>query len=174
MELVKVLQQLPVTCEVWDETMNPEPAVRSCFETMVERNNNYKEAGMNTEVLDAYEEKIWILYGVRDIFNRLSDDGKDKLHVLLENGRSIYKTHFIMIDTVNGFNEFNYQKWYKEHITQSEGIWLGDGLADQYFLKVSKMRSEYYEEIGSSYGYLLVHNKPTLMKALSPVNEDEL
>ena len=154
--------------------MNPEPAVRSCFETMVERNNNYKEAGMNTEVLDAYEEKIWILYGVRDIFNRLSDDGKDKLHVLLENGRSIYKTHFIMIDTVNGFNEFNYQKWYKEHITQSEGIWLGDGLADQYFLKVSKMRSEYYEEIGSSYGYLLVHNKPTLMKALSPVNEDEL
>ncbi len=174
MELVKVLQQLPITCEVWDETMNPEPAVKSCFETMVERNNNYKEAGMKTEVLDAYEEKIWILYGVRDIFNRLSDDGKDKLHVLLENGRSIYKTHFIMIDTVNGFNEFNYQKWYKEHITQSEGIWLGDGLADQYFLKVSKMRSEYYEEIGSSYGYLLVHSKPTLMKALSPVNEDEL
>ena len=79
-----------------------------------------------------------------------------------------------MIDTVNGFNEFNYQKWYKEHITQSEGIWLGDGLADQYFLKVSKMRSEYYEEIGSSYGYLFVHNKPTLMKALSPVNGDEL
>lgn len=173
-ELMKVLQQLPLTCELWSDAMDPEPSVRSCFEIMVERNNNYKDAGMQPEALEEYEERIWILYGVRNIFNRLSEDGKDKLHVLLENGKSIYKTHFIMIDTVNGFSEFNYQKWYKDHITQSEGIWISDGLADQYFLKVGKMDREYYEEIGSSYGYLLIHNKPTLMKLLSSVPVDEI
>lgn len=173
MELLRVLQPLSLDCELWSDAMDIESAVRNCFDMMVERNNRYKEAGMQTEVLEEYEEKIWILYGVREIFNRLSEDGKDKLHVLLENGRSIYKTHFIMIDTVNGYNEFNYQKWYKDNITQSEGIWLGDGLADQYFLKVSKMTREYYEEIGPSYGYLLVHNKPTLMKVLSSVPEEE-
>lgn len=172
MELIKVLHPLPVTCEVWSGAEDPEPAVKECFATMVERNNNYKDVGMQPEILDGYEEKIWILYGVRDIFNRLSDDGKDKLHVLLENGRNIYKTHFIMIDTENGFKEFNYQNWYKEHITQAEGIWLGDGLSDQYFLKVNKMSREYYEEIGQLYGYLLAHNKPTLMKVLSSVNEE--
>lgn len=174
LELVKVLQQLPVICEVWNGVEGLEQAVINCFDMMVERNNNYKDAGMNPEVLEACEERIWILYGVRDIFNRLSEDGQDKLHTLLEKGKAIYKTHFIIVDTVNGFNEFNYQNWYKEHITQSEGIWLGDGLADQYFLKVGKMSREYYEEIGSSYGYLLVHNKPTLMKVLSSEQEDEL
>lgn len=173
-ELAEVLRQLPIAYEVWSEETDTETAVRNCFSTMVERNNTYKNEGMQLKALEDYEEKIWILFGVRDIFNRLTEDGKDKLHVLLEKGKSIYKTHFIMIDTVNGFNEFNYQKWYKDNISQSEGLWIGDGVSDQYFLKIGKMNREYYEEIGSWYGYQFVHGKLTLIKTLSSVSEEEI
>ena len=49
----------------------------------------------------------------------------------------------------------------------TDGVWIGDGIADQYFLKINKVTSDLYEEVGTDYGYLVSRNRPTLMKALS-------
>ena len=60
----------------------------------------------------------------------------------------------------------NYENWYKKQITGTEGLWIGDGLTDQYVLKISKLTRELYEEIGTDFGYLCTHGKPQLIKVL--------
>ena len=40
-------------------------------------------------------------------------------------------------------------------MTGADGLWLGDGIADQYIIKPSKVTGELYEEIGDGFGYLV-------------------
>ena len=101
------------------------------------------------------------------MLEQLSADSKDKLSTLLEKGEAIFKLHFVIIESVSGYGSFSYDAWYKRHLNGTDGVWIGDGIADQYFLKISKVTSDLYEEIGNDYGYLVSRNRPNLMKALS-------
>lgn len=171
-EFILLLKHLNVMCEVWDEKANIETCVVRCFDEMVRRNNEYKDAGKDSAVLEEYEQRVFILRGVKSIFNSLSVDGKDKLHVLLENGQAIYNMHFVMADAAASFEEFNAQEWYRRHMKQPEGVWIGDGVADQYTLKINRMSNEYYAEIGNLYGYRISKGKAVLIKSLSSTEEE--
>ncbi len=172
-EFSKVIQSLPISTEYWSADSQIEQRVISCFDEMVDRNNTYVDAGKEISSLDKYDEMIIVLYQVKEIFERLSDDGKDKLHTLLEHGKAIYKIHVIMIDGVNEFEQYSSRDWYKNNFTSKTGTWIGDGVTDQYFLTIGKMRSEYYEEIGSLYGYQFEKGKLTLMKIVSSEREED-
>lgn len=148
-------------------TSNYEEVVQGIFQDMVARNNNYKDANLDASVLDAYDEKTYVIVGMKKMFDQLSADGREKLYTLIEKAESIYKIHFVLIDELTQYNNYNYEAWYKRHITGAEGLWIGDGVADQYLLKVSKVTSDLYEEIGTEYGHNITRNRPTLVKILS-------
>ena len=148
-----------------------ENIVRAMFADMVERNNTYKDARLNASVLDDYEEKVYVIAGMKKVFEQLTADGKDKLGTLIEKAENVYKIHFVLIDSYAQFNEYNYETWMKRHVTGAEGLWIGDGVADQYLLKVSKVTSDLYEDIGNEYGYSINRNRPTLVKLLSSASD---
>lgn len=143
------------------------------FNDMVTRNNTYKDAKMDISSLNGFEEKIYIILGVKKLFEQLTLDGKEKLNVLIEKAESIYKLRFVFVETSQNLNIYSYEEWYKRHILGTEGLWIGDGIADQYLLKVNKVTSELYEEIGDDYGYLLVKSRPLLIKLLTSKNEGD-
>lgn len=146
---------------------NYEAFVQELFSDMAQRNNTYKQAKMDVTALEPYEEKLFILVGIKRFYEQLSEDGKDKLRVLLEKAESFYKLHFIIVDALTQFNSYAYEAWYKRQIPGTDGVWIGDGVADQYMLKVNKVTSDLYEDIGSEYGYLIARNRPLLVKVLS-------
>ena len=41
-------------------------------------------------------------------------------------------------------------------------------------LKINKITSDLYDENGNEYGYVIVRNRPTLIKLLSPKTEEEV
>lgn len=153
---------------------NLEALVQEIFSDMVARNNDYKDAKLDVSVLEKYEEKIFVLVGLKHLYEQLSGDGKEKLSVLLEKAEAIYKIHFIIMDTVSQFNSYNYENWFKRHVPGSEGLWIGEGVTDQYLLKINKVTTDLYEEIGGEYGYVIRRNKPVLIKLLSSRKEDEV
>lgn len=155
-------------------TENYEAFVEQVFNDMVSRNNDYKDANMDTSVLDKYDEKVYILVGLKRFVDQLTTDGKDKFSTLLEKAEHFYKIRFIIAESVSQWNGFSYDAWYKRNITGTDGVWVGDGVADQYMLKVNKVTSDLYEEVGSEYGYLITRNRPTLIKLLSSRNEEEV
>lgn len=149
------------------ETANYETFVQDLFADMANRNNTYKDAKMDVSSLNPFEEKTYLIVGLRRFYERLSDDGKEKLTILLEKAESFYKLHFVIVESVSQLNSFNYDAWFKRQIPGTDGLWIGDGVTDQYVLKVSKVTSDLYEEIGEEYGYMFNKSRMSLVKLLS-------
>lgn len=155
-------------------TNNYESFVQALFSEMVKRNNDYKEAELDMSVLNKYDERVYVFIGFKKLYDQLTSDGKEKLALLIEKAESFYKLHFVIAESVAQFNTFSYDNWYKRQITGSDGLWIGEGVADQYMLKVGKITSMLYEEIDNEYGYIIKRNKPSLAKLLSHKAEDEV
>lgn len=144
-----------------------EDFIRELFGIVVERNNAYKDADRDIAVLEKYPQKIIIICGYSNIYEQLSEDGKDKLNLLLEKGEEIYKIHIILLETVSRLEVHSGENWYRRYITGSNGLYIGDGVAEQYVLKITKRTSNLYEEIGEEFGYAVNRGRAALVKVLS-------
>ena len=153
---------------------NYENFVQDLFAETVERNNVYKDSKMNPNSLKDYDERVYVIVGFKRFCEQLSSDGKEKLDLLIEKAESFYKLHFIIVESVNEYSNYSYDSWYKRHITGADGLWIGDGIADQYMLKINKITSDLYEDVGNEYGYVVTRNKPSLVKLLSPKYDEEV
>jgi S-DNA-T family DNA segregation ATPase FtsK/SpoIIIE len=149
-----------------------EKAVQDLFAALVSRNNTYKDAKMSATSLDSFDRRIVVICGLQKLFEQLSDDGKDKLKTLLDKGEAIYKIHFILSDNASSLKTFSGEQWYRKHISGSDGIWVGDGVTEQYVASVSKMTADLYEDIGDEFGYLITRGKPILTKLISTKSSD--
>lgn len=150
----------------------PDEFVRGVFDDMVARNNAYVDGQKDESVLEAFEEKVYFIVGFKSLCAKLTEDSRDKLNVLLDNALSVYKLRFIVCDTASQLSSFNMNSWYKKQVTGTDGIWIGDGISDQYVIKISKMSRDYYEEIGNKYGYLVSKGKAVLVKLLTSDKEE--
>ena len=71
-------------------------------------------------------------------------------------------------------NACAYDDWFKQHLAGVEGLWIGYGVADQYLLKVGKLTTDLYEEVGATYGYFIAKGRATLVKLLSDQSAGEV
>lgn len=150
-----------------------ESFVDKLFSEMVARNNAYKDAGMDLSVLADREEIIYVIVGFKRFHDKLSDQGKDKLHALLEKAEPYYKIHFILVDTAQQLGSFAYDTWFKRQISGADGIYIGDGVTDQYVLKMNNITKAMYQELEKDFGYMVSRNKPALIKLLTSRTEEE-
>lgn len=153
-------------------TGNYEAFVQDLFAEMVERNNTFKDSNLNMSSLDGYDERVYVFVGYKRLCEQLTADGREKLSLLIEKAESFYKIHFVIVEAAANYSTFSYEGWYKRHINGGDGLWIGDGVADQYVLKLNRVTSEHYAEVGMEYGYLMCRSKPALIKLLSPKAEE--
>lgn len=152
-------------------TANYELFVQTLFSEMVTRNNTYKDAKMDPASLDAFEERTYIFFGFKRLYEQLSDDGKEKLRLLIEKAEPFYKLHFMIMETASQLGAHQYEAWFKRHVT-GDGLWIGDGVTDQTILRINSLSSELYAEIGSEYGFVFRKNRMTLAKLLTSRTEE--
>lgn len=183
-EFVKVLNAVEncnvqiFDCEGWIKSdcnhvikNNFNDVINEIFKDIVDRNNGYKAADMDDSYLEKYNQRLIVIFGLEKLVNRLGDTEKDRLFAMLFKGQAIYKAHFIIADSTSYFSTMTSSEWYKTHIKGNDGVFIGDGFADQYTLKPSKHSSSYYEEIGNDFGYVLNRGKSTLVKLLTAEEE---
>ena len=102
----------------------------------------------------------------------MSDDSKDKFRLCMEKGDSTFNIKFIMADSASNMSSVSYENWFKAKVSVNDGIWIGNGITDQYQLKLSRFTSDMYQEIGDSFGYTVTKGKHNLIKLLSSVNKE--
>ncbi|WP_242874828.1 MULTISPECIES: type VII secretion protein EssC [Clostridium] len=139
------------------------------FNTLVYRNNTYKDAKEKGEKLPNFNRIICIVNSMSSLISNLSDDGKDKLNVLLDKGEAEYNVNFIISDAIGNINSYSIQNWYK-CLALNDGIWIGDGIGNQYQLKISNVNKDMYKSIGDDFGYVISKGKPKLAKLLLSTN----
>ena len=137
------------------------------FNILVERHNTTKIARDNGDEIPVYKNIKCIINSFNDFTSYLSDDGVDKVKMFMINGQSTYNINFIIVQDCNEIGSIAYEQWFTKHVSLNNGIWIGNGVADQYQLKINKITTEMYSEISNKFGYVINEGKATLIKALT-------
>lgn len=140
--------------------------IKELFNEMVRRNNTYKKAVSNNQELPPYMAEYFVITGFQALCESLTEQDRDELNTLLEKAESYYNVRFIICDTAKSTSGYSTQPWYKRHITGTDGVWVGDGIADQYILKIGKLSNEMYSEVPPYFGYHVKRGKAILTKLI--------
>ena len=91
------------------------------------------------------------------------------------NGQLAYNMNFIIVEEVSSISSISYEEWFTKQVSLSNAIWIGNGISDQYQLKINKITTDMYSEIGNNFGYVINDGRVTLSKVLTSINEvDEI
>ena len=74
---------------------------------------------------------------------------------------------FVMVEAIDQIKSISYEAWYKANIDLSQGIWIGNGIANQFTLKVTTNARVLRAEIDPKFGYVIRKGKATLIKLIS-------
>ncbi|MFR1479138.1 MAG: hypothetical protein ACLSB9_27280 [Hydrogeniiclostridium mannosilyticum] len=132
-------------CHSSGEALNA--AVVELFGELVHRHNTAKDIREQGGEPPVYEPRLYLVNGVNEVFSLLTEDGKDKLHVLLEKCEVPLAVFFVMAETAAGVSSFSFRPWFKKQAVFNTAVWVGDGISDQFQLKVRPGR-QLYEHVG--------------------------
>ena len=144
-----------------------EDAVVALFNLTVERYKAHKNEGKSE-----FEQVVYILPSLSDLYKFLSEDGMDKLNVLLEKGDDALGISIVITDGSSNMQSHSMEQWYKTQCA-GNGIWVGDGVTDQFELKISKPIGDLYGELGNTFGVLVNGGKFKVVKLLQSYTIDE-
>lgn len=142
---------------------NFEDAVVDMFNDTVRRHKLFKENGN----VDSEEHIVYIIASIGKLLQNLSADGQDKLKVALAKGKSELKVSFVIADEGTVISKMTFEEWYKTHCSNVSGVWIGDGSSEQYTLKITKINSELYQELGIGFGVFISKGKYRIIKVLT-------
>ena len=73
---------------------------------------------------------------------------------------------FIVVDSVFKLKNHEYDDWYKAYITKDTGIWVGNGISDQYIFRLNSSNRNLVNNCGDSFGYLIKQEEAMLIKLI--------
>jgi len=150
-----------------------EEQIAKLFEVVLYRNNTYKNAIENGNSVEEFEYLLVVFNSLSMVKNALSDQGKEKLALILEKGTKEYNINIIIAEQVKNISSVSFEKWYKANVSASDGLWIGNGITEQYQMKANKTTSEMHENITSDFGYSLIKGKCIRLKLLNNRVEEE-
>lgn len=140
--------------------------IDALFGEMVRRNNEFITAYKENRPLPTFAPEYYVVTGIQSVLDSLDTAGKDKMNTLLDRAEAEYNIRFILCDSAKAMNLQTPTPWYKRHVLDNEGLWVGDGVSEQHLLKIGKLTSALYSEIPSHFGYLVYKGRPTLVKLI--------
>lgn len=137
--------------------------------------DNYFAALISFEkFLDSVSEKtkqsLVILTGVNKIVK--SDDRiHNEFKKVMEKIKKIDKVNVLFVDEAREISAYANNSWFD--FDKNNGIWLSNGISDEYLINVNKLTSDMREEIPSNYGYIILKGKANRFKTIELFREDD-
>ena len=101
------------------------------------------------------------------MLNKLTPTDKDKFISLITECKNNSNIKFIVIDTIESIKTIIYEPWFKASVDLGEGIWLGNGIGNQFTLRVTTNPRVLRAEVEPGFGYIIEKGKATLIKLMS-------
>jgi S-DNA-T family DNA segregation ATPase FtsK/SpoIIIE len=136
-------------------------------------NEKYRAANFDKNSIADVKQTLVIIGGIDKFQAKLSPETKRDFGKMFESGKELGKYSFILADSVDKFKKIEYDDWYRNTVTNNRGRWVGDGIANQFAIKLTKTTKELYEEIGNRFGYTVERGIPVLIKLLEEGTGDD-
>ena len=124
---------------------------------------------LKNEISENNQEKtiLCFIININSFFGKIGSSEKLKITDLIGTGIKNGNIKFILIDVIDGIKAINFETWFKSGADLSEGIWLGNGIANQFTLKVTTNSRLLRAEVSPGFGYVIKKGKASLMKLMS-------
>lgn len=142
-------------------TEQPEAVIVKLFEMTRDRHNVYKRSDGKPPASMDMHPVVVILMGLVQLKRLLSDDGANKLKVMLEKTSGKYGLFFWVFDDYQASNRYNTESW-----CSGDGIWIGNGISDQVRMKYNKKNMALTKSIDFTYGFYIRRANAQLVKLL--------
>ena len=131
------------------------------FEKVLESFNTYFEK-LKEYKID--QNQLVIIYGFDKFMNKLNNKTLFEKFISYIKENDLYK--IILIDDANKIKTYGYENWYTSMFSNSDGIWIGKGIADQSLFKIGTIKKEYLEEFKNNYGLVVSDGTPIITKLI--------
>lgn len=152
---------------------NLDEAFSKLYNEIEDANKKYQDNNFDKNAISNIQSTVIFISGLDKFLAKISPDNKTAFGKMFELAKDLDKYFFVLIDSVDKFKKVEYDDWYRGSVNNTRGIWIGDGIANQFSIKLTKTTKELYEEIGNRFGYVVERGTPVLIKLLEEGNGDE-
>ena len=108
-----------------------------------------------------------MIIGISSLLGKLDSTEKMNFTNLIAEAKKDGNIKIIIIDTIDAIKNINFEPWYKGNTDLAEGIWLGNGISNQFTLKVTTNARTLRAEVEPGFGYVIKKGKAALTKLMS-------
>lgn len=159
----KSLEEDRIPCNLINE--NFEEEFIEIYQTVLYRNNTYKKYNGDLPEEEDFSQSVVILHEFSKARQELSADAIDKIKIVLEKVATEYNISFIVTDITSDMFKLSREPWYKHHNQNGNGIYIGNGISEQYAIPVPS-DPNLKKTIDSGFGYSIKDSVPVLTKLI--------
>ncbi len=134
-------------------------AVTELFEEVLRRHNERKNKLKERCALPIYETKLVLLRGFSALRQCLDEQHKEMMDLILLKGSVQLNLHIVLADTAGALSGCSYERWFQKSVSASDGIWIGNGISQQFLLKIGKTTVQMMEAQGRSFGFVIKNGR---------------
>ena len=108
-----------------------------------------------------------VLIGALNFMTKAPEELKNQFISIIDVAKQTPNVRIILVETINNIKTMAFENWYKPNCDLSEGVWIGNGIGNQFTLKVTTAARILRAEIEPGFGYNIHKGKATLIKLLS-------
>lgn len=150
----------------FEENINP------LLESMSNVYVKYRDSNYDKSVLSSERKCTIFLSGITNILSKMSLDKQKEFTSALSMIKDTGIYHLVIIDNADKIKQQLYENWFKTAIDNSNGVWLGSGVLDQYALKLALNPRELRGELGNAFAVIVIKGKPYIIKYIGGIDDE--
>ena len=132
----------------------------SCYQAIDKLNEAFLNNNPNNLI-------VAVIININTMLNKLSTIEKGKFTTLISQCKEKENIKIIIIDNIDSIKAINFEPWYKGNVNLAEGVWIGNGIGNQFTLRVTTNSRILRTEVAPGFGYIIRKGKAELIKLMS-------
>lgn len=109
---------------------------------------------------------ICVIIGITNLLSKLDSTKKMEFTDLIDKKARDGKFKLIIVDVIDNIKSIGYDNWYKSNTDLAEGIWIGNGISNQFTFKITTNSRILRQELEPKFGFVIEKGKASVIKLL--------
>lgn len=166
--LIDVFTKIPEVQVIIFDPMNLLPNQREKIANYYSNNFTNVLPPIANYILRCKEEstksQVIFIVGINKLLEQLNNP--TEFATFLETTKKYDKAHIIITDDVLKLKKYSFEKWYTDNFYTTEGIYIGNGVADQTTLKISNYNQDLMKTYKNNIGFHIVEGSYKIVKLI--------
>ena len=160
MELIKELKDINLVLFDGDK------AISSQNTTLKEEYDRFEN------LIENKQKTVCVIIGLDKVIGAFKSF-ETNLSTIFKQTEESKNCNFIIVENTNKLKAHEFEDWYRTYVTKDNGIWIGNGVENQYTLTITSERRFIKNNCGRTFGYVVKQGVGTLIKFLGISEEVE-